>query len=86
MKPIRFFISSVQREFAIERAALREYLHGDALMRRFFEPFLFEDVPAADSPGDEQTGTSTSDRIRRCGIAGLSEPGFAISDASVVTI
>ena len=53
MTPIRLFISSVQREFAAERAALRDYLRGDALMRRFFEPFLFEDVPAADRRADE---------------------------------
>jgi hypothetical protein len=48
MNPIRLFISSVQKEFAAERAALRNYLRGDALMRRFFDAFLFEDVPAAD--------------------------------------
>jgi len=53
MNPIRLFISSVQKEFAAERAALRDYLRGDALMRRFFEPFLFEDVPAADRRADE---------------------------------
>lgn len=52
MKPIRIFISSVQKEFAAERAALRDYLRGDALMRRFFDPFLFEDVPAADRRAD----------------------------------
>lgn len=29
MTPIRVFISSVQREFAAERAALRDYPRGD---------------------------------------------------------
>lgn len=53
MRSIRLFISSVQKEFATERAALRDYLRGDALMRRFFEPFLFEEVPAADRRADE---------------------------------
>lgn len=43
MKPIRIFISSVQPEFAAERAALRDYLRGDTLMRRFFEMMLFSD-------------------------------------------
>ena len=52
MNRIRIFISSVQREFAHERAALREYLHGDPLMRRFFDVFLFEDVPALDRRPD----------------------------------
>ena len=38
MNLIRIFISSVQpREFAQERAALRDYLRGDPLMRRFFD-------------------------------------------------
>jgi len=53
MTPIRIFISSVQKEFTQERKALRDYLRGDALMRRFFEAFLFEDVPAADRKTDE---------------------------------
>ena len=50
---MRIFISSAQKEFAEERAALRDFLRGDALMRRFFEPFLFEEVPAADRRADE---------------------------------
>ena len=50
MTSIRIFISSVQREFAQEREALRDYLRGDPLMRRFFDVFLFEDVPALESP------------------------------------
>ena len=53
MNPIRIFISSVQKEFAQERAALRDYLRGDPLMRRFFDVFLFEDVPALDRPPDD---------------------------------
>ena len=48
MTPVRIFISSVQREFALERERLRDYLRGDPLMRRFFEVFLFEEVPASD--------------------------------------
>ena len=46
--PIRIFVSSVQSEFALERAALLEYLRTDALMRRFFEVLLFEAAPAMD--------------------------------------
>lgn len=40
------FISSVQKEFENERMALRAFLQGDALLSKFFDPFLFEDVPA----------------------------------------
>ncbi len=53
MTPIRIFISSVQREFAGERERLRDYLRSDPIMRRFFEVFLFEDVPASDRRPEE---------------------------------
>ncbi len=48
MNQIRLFISSAQKEFAKERKALRDFLRGDPLLRRFFDVFLFEDVPATD--------------------------------------
>ena len=47
------FLSSVQKEFAAERLALRDFLQGDPLLRRFFEPVLFEDLPASDRRADE---------------------------------
>ena len=40
------FISSVQREFAKERKALASYIRKDAILGKFFEVFLFEEVPA----------------------------------------
>lgn len=49
---LRIFISSVQKELADERAVLRDYLRGDALLRRFFEVFFFEELPAADRRAD----------------------------------
>ncbi len=52
MSRIRIFISSVQSEFAQERTALRDYLRSDPLMQRFFDVFLFEDVPALDRRPD----------------------------------
>ena len=64
MSPLRIFISSVQREFAKERAALRDYVRNDALMRRFFEVFLFEDVPASDRRPDRLY----LDEVDRCEI------------------
>ena len=53
MHPLRIFISSVQREFAKERAELRDYVRSDPLLRQFFEVFLFEDVPASDRRPDK---------------------------------
>ncbi len=52
MASIRIFISSVQRELAQERKVLGDYLRNDQLMRRFFDVFLFEDVPASDRRPD----------------------------------
>ncbi len=49
----QIFISSVQKELADDRRALKEYVHGDPLLRRFFEVFLFEDLPASDRCADE---------------------------------
>ncbi|MFH1429825.1 MAG: DUF4062 domain-containing protein, partial [Candidatus Margulisiibacteriota bacterium] len=49
---IRIFISSVQKEFVRERMAIRDFLNGDPLLRRFYEVFLFEDIPAKDRSPD----------------------------------
>ena len=46
MKRIKIFISSVQSEFAQEREMLCQYIRTDALLGKFFEPFIFEEVPA----------------------------------------
>ena len=49
----RIFISSVQKELALERRAVKHFIHSDPLLSRFFEVFLFEDLPAADLRADE---------------------------------
>ena len=49
----RIFISSVQRELQVERAAVRDFVRGDPLLRRFFDVFLFEDLPASDRRADD---------------------------------
>jgi predicted HTH transcriptional regulator len=46
------FVSSVQKELAEERRAVKAFVEGDALLRRFFTVFLFEDLPAADARAD----------------------------------
>lgn len=43
---IGVFISSVQSEFAEERRLLFDYIKTDALLGMFFEPFIFEQLPA----------------------------------------
>ena len=64
MTPLRIFVSSVQKELATERSALSEYLRRDALLSRFFEAFLFEEMPAADHRAD----FCYLDEVRRCDI------------------
>ena len=46
MAKIKIFVSSVQKEFASEREALNEYILSDPLLGKFFDPFLFELLPA----------------------------------------
>src|SRR5690625_8012496 len=48
MSKIRVFISSPQQEFEQERNALAEFLRSDVLLGKFFEPFLFQELPAID--------------------------------------
>ena len=48
MNKLKVFISSVQSEFSGERQMLYDYLITDALLGRFFEPFIFENLPASD--------------------------------------
>ncbi len=47
MPQFKIFISSVQKEFAKEREALYQHFKTDALLSGFFEPVLFEHLPAA---------------------------------------
>ena len=47
------FVSSVQREFAAERRAIRDFVQSDPLLRRFFSVVLFEDLPASDRRADD---------------------------------
>ena len=82
MALIRIFISSVQSEFAQERAALYQYIHEDALMRRFFDVFLFENAPAADRSPE----SLYLDEVTRCEIyVGLFGRRYGSTDASVLS-
>lgn len=48
----RIFISSVQKELAEERRAVKTFVESDPLLSRFFTVFLFEDLPASDRRAD----------------------------------
>ena len=82
MIPLRIFISSVQGEFASERAALRDYVRDDVLMRRFFDVFLFEDAPASDRPPDQLY----LDEVERCDVyVGLFGHDYGTEDGEGVS-
>ena len=73
------FISSVQKELAPERRALKQYIQGDALLRRFFDVFLFEDLPASDRRADDVY----LDQVDRCSIyLGLFANEYGFEDAA----
>ncbi len=48
----QIFVSSVQKELAAEREAVRDFIRKDALFRDLFSVFLFEDLPASDQTPD----------------------------------
>ena len=75
----RIFISSVQKELAEERRAVRDFVRGDALLRRFFDVFLFEDLPASDRRADDVY----LDEVGRCPIyIGLFGQEYGYEDAA----
>ncbi|MXX07864.1 MAG: DUF4062 domain-containing protein [Gammaproteobacteria bacterium] len=79
MKPLRVFISSVQSEFSEERKALTDYLRNDPLMRRGFQGFLFEELPALDRRPDN----AYLDEVERCDIyIGLFGKEYGSEDGS----
>lgn len=49
----QIFISSVQKELQADRYAVRDFVHGNALLGQFFRVFLFEDLPPTDRRADE---------------------------------
>ena len=82
MQAARIFISSVQKELAVERRAVRDFVEGDALLRRFFTVFLFEDLPAGDQRADEVY----LGEVDRCDVyVGLFGNDYGFEDAAGVS-
>lgn len=53
MNKHQVFISSVQKEFKAERRAIKDFVSRDPLCSKYFEVFLFEDVPATGKRPDK---------------------------------
>ena len=82
MNTLRIFSSSVQREFAQERKALRNFLRNSPLMRRCFDVFLFENVPASDRRPD----ALYLDEVRRSDLyVGLFGNDYGLEDADGIS-
>jgi predicted HTH transcriptional regulator len=74
----RIFVSSVQKELLAERQAVRDFVRGDPLLRRFFHVFLFEELPASDRRADDVY----LDEVGRCAIyLGLFGDEYGSEDA-----
>jgi ATP-dependent DNA helicase RecG len=79
MATYSIFISSVQKELSEERQALKAYVEGDALLSRFFEVFLFEQLPAADRRADQVY----LDQVDQCDLyLGLFGDEYGFEDAA----
>jgi len=77
----RIFISSVQKELAAERRALADFIKGDPLLHRYFDVFLFEDLPATDRRADDVY----LDEVERCAIyVGILGNDYGLEDAQGV--
>lgn len=77
---VKLFISSVQREFERERREIAAYIRQDAVMGRFFEPFLFEELPAKDVSAQQAYLTEVADTEVYLGLFGVD---YGYEDAEV---
>ena len=68
---VKLFISSVQREFEAERREVAAYIRQDAVMGRFFEPFLFEELPAKDVSAQQAYLTEVAETDVYLGLFGV---------------
>jgi ATP-dependent DNA helicase RecG len=73
------FISSVQKELAQDRRAVKAFIENDPLLRRFFTVFLFEDLPA----GDRRADAVYLAEVDRCAVyLGLFGSDYGFEDAA----
>jgi len=79
------FISSVQKELAAERRAVKDFITNDPLLSRFIpDVFLFEDIPARDRKPDDIYLSEVEQRDIYLGILG-NEYGWKNEDGKSPT-
>lgn len=68
---LRIFVSSIQKELAPERRAVKELVLGDPVLSKFFsDVFLFEDLPARDRRADKTYLKEAAEREVFIGLMG----------------
>ena len=50
IKKLKVFVSGNQKELKEERLAVKEVIMGNAVLRKFFDVFIFEELPAGGKP------------------------------------
>ncbi|MBI1335895.1 MAG: DUF4062 domain-containing protein [Phycisphaera sp.] len=58
------FVSSVQKELAEERKAIRDFIQGNRLLGKHFDVFIFEDLPAKSRRPDDMY----LDKVEACSV------------------
>ncbi len=58
------FVSSVQKELADERKAIRDFVQGNRLLGKHFDVFIFEDLPAKSRRPDDMY----LDKVEACSV------------------
>ena len=71
MEKNRIFISSVQKEFERERSLLCDYIRKDALLGKYFAPFIFEELPAANQSAQQSYLSEVQNSDIYLGIIGI---------------
>ena len=82
MQRKKVFISSVQTEFRFERQLLFDYLISDVLLGKFFEPFIFEKLPAV----SKNSETVYLNEVKECDIyLGIFGSKYGFEDADGIS-
>jgi predicted HTH transcriptional regulator len=82
MQRKKIFISSIQSEFTNERNLLAEFLVADALLGKFFDVFLFENLPALDCDSERVY----LDEVKQCDVyIGLFDKKYGYEDTDGIS-
>jgi predicted HTH transcriptional regulator len=82
MATVSVFVSSAQKELQAERQAIKAFVEGDALLRRYFTAFVFEELPASDRRADDVY----LDEVDHCAVyVGLFGESYGFEDAEGVS-